>query len=191
MSQIKSYHTVAIIGTAGGSKDDNNVRLSKEVFDKMVIEAHTTITKVFGIDTKNVILISGGAAWGDHVAVELYKSGNYRGLEIYFPCEWKNGTHFDSGKYDWRTNPGRLSNSLHKTFSKKIGRDSQEDFTLVSKSDNVKFKFGTGFHTRNTQVAKSEYMIAFTFETIKGGTADTWNKSKGTKQHIDLDSLCE
>jgi len=49
-----------------------------------------------------------------------------------------------------------------------------------------------GFHNRNSQVAKSDYVIAFTWgkeEPEDGGTLDTWNKSKGKKIHISLQEL--
>ncbi|MDD4930715.1 MAG: hypothetical protein PHG66_00995 [Candidatus Colwellbacteria bacterium] len=180
---------VAVIGTAGGKKDPMNEKLDEDLFRKMVISADKTIMNEFGLDSRGVILVSGGAAWSDHVAVELYKTGRYGGLQIHFPCEWEGGKHNDTGEYDWRTNPGRLANSLHDAFSKKIGRDSQSDFSLLSEDENVQFVTGKGFHTRNSKVAKSEYMIAFTFGSIKGGTSDTWGKCKGSRHHIDIDSL--
>lgn len=183
------YTTVAVIGTAGGSKDFNNTKLSNDMFQEMIIVAEKVILNEFKLDLEEVKLVSGGAAWGDHVAVELYKTGKYGSLEINFPCEWENGKHKDSGDYDWRTNPGRLSNTLHTAFSKKLGRNSQDDFTLLSKDDKVFYNTGKGFHSRNTKVSNVDYMIAFTFGDIKGGTADTWGKCKGIKHHIDLGNL--
>ena len=51
-----------------------------------------------------------------------------------------------------------------------------------------------GFHARNNYVAKSEYLIAFTWSESgtpkKGsGTYDTWRKCKARKVHIPLTSL--
>lgn len=186
---FNDYTSVAVIGTAGGSKDSNSDKLSKEIFQEMVSFADKTIMNDFGLDSRGVILVSGGAAWSDHVAVELYKTGRYGGLEIHFPCEWKDGKHDDTGEYDWRINPGRLSNTLHKAFSEKLGRESQNDFLLFSNDERVSYNAGKGFHTRNSRVAKAEYMIAFTFGNIKGGTADTWGKCKGNRFHIDIGNL--
>lgn len=187
---FEDYTSVAVIGTAGGKKDSDE-KLDAEIFQKMVDVADKAIMNEFGLDSRGVILVSGGAAWSDHVAVELYKTGRYGGLQIYFPCEWEGGKHNDTGEYDWRTNPGRLANSLHDSFSQKIGRRSQDDFSLLSKDENVRFFTSKGFHTRNSKVAKAEYMIAFTFEEIKGGTADTWGKCKGSRHHIDIGSLIQ
>lgn len=44
-----------------------------------------------------------------------------------------------------------------------------------------------GFHARNTEVARSEYVIALTWadgdEPAWGGTLDTWKKSRAIKRH--------
>jgi hypothetical protein len=64
--------TVSIIGTAGGKETGV---LTPKLFDQMVDRARFIITKDWGLDPENVILVSGGAAWSDHVAVELYLQG--------------------------------------------------------------------------------------------------------------------
>lgn len=64
-----SPFTVSIIGTA--SNKGNQV-LTPKLFDQMVNRAKSVIINDFGLLQHDVILVSGGAAWSDHVAVELY-----------------------------------------------------------------------------------------------------------------------
>jgi hypothetical protein len=49
-----------------------------------------------------------------------------------------------------------------------------------------------GFHNRNTSIAKSDYIIAFTWgkeQPEAGGTLDTWKKACGEKVHVSLGEL--
>ncbi len=87
---------------------------------------------------------------------------------------------------------GTSSNKLHKQFSDKIGEDTLSHIEIA-------FTLGAschthdGFLTRNTEVAKSQYLVAFTWdddsEPKKGGTGDTWKKCQGKKKHISLHTL--
>lgn len=71
---------VAIIGTAG--RNGLAGRLSMEKFSKMVLDADQLIRERVG-PRKTINLVSGGAAWSDHVAVRLYVYG-YSNLVIIF-----------------------------------------------------------------------------------------------------------
>ena len=69
------------------------------------------------LDLSSAHLVSGGAAWSDHVAVELFLSDEYDGLTLHMPCKWIRKEHYDNGSYSWQTNPGKLANSCHRKFS--------------------------------------------------------------------------
>jgi len=165
-----------IIGTAG-RKDDAR-RLNKEVYSIMYSEAERNVqefSKSFGVDT----LISGGAAWADHLAVRLFLFGVVPKLTLYLPCEF-DGVFIDNGIASFRgENPGRTANHYHKQFSRALGIDTMSELrSAVSAGAN--FVVSTNFWVRNGQIAKySDILLAFTFgdkEWLKdGGTSHTMN----------------
>ena len=75
--------TVSIIGTAGRSL---KYKLTKELFFKMCHSAFNIITDEFKLNPNNVCLVSGGAAWSDHIAIKLYKSKNKEGHKNFKKC---------------------------------------------------------------------------------------------------------
>jgi hypothetical protein len=137
-------------------------------------------------------LVSGGAAWADHVAVRLFLDGKASSLTLHLPCPFVDGKYLDTGSNDWRTNPGQSANYYHQKFSQAMGCDTLADIqTAISKGANV--VVGAGFHQRNSQIAKSDVLLAFTWAVgdtpSDGGTLDTWNKCKAPKLHVQLNSL--
>ncbi len=98
----------------------------------------------------------------------------------------------DNGEKNWTKNPGRTANIYHKKFSAEIHDNSlkQIQSAILVGADCKEYN---GFHERNTRVADSRYLIAFTWGDAdvpkKGGTRDTWDKCKGRKIHIPLGSL--
>jgi hypothetical protein len=186
--------TVSVIGTAGGKESAN--MLTVALYTAMIRRAESIITEEFKLDPASVTLVSGGAAFSDHVAVELYnaKPNRWKDLHIYFPCQWLTPQirHLDTGVHDWRTNPGKLANTLHTQFAYILGRNTQVDF-VTAQSSGAKFFYSQGFHARNAYVAGSQYLIAFTFgpnmDEYKGGTAHTWKLCLGRKVHVSLDNL--
>ena len=116
-------------------------------------------------------------------------------LTLHLPAKWEGSKFVEkevTSKTGWKS-PGQSSNELHKQFSDKIGEDSlghiEAAITLGAKCN-----IHDGFQKRNTEVAKSNYLLAFTWdegsEPKKGGTVDTWKKCFGKKIHICLNSLC-
>src|ERR1700722_8290227 len=85
-----SWTALSIIGSAGRNEDA--AKVSKERFTSMGHDAHETITKKLKLDPKSVILVSGGAAFGDHVAVKLFLEYGYPRLRLFLPCEWRTST---------------------------------------------------------------------------------------------------
>ncbi len=188
--------TVSVIGTAGG-KESGNMSTSA-LYTAMIRRAESIITEEFKLDPGNVTLVSGGAAFSDHVAVELYNKSprGWKDLHIYFPCPWlpDRMCHLDTGSYDWWTNPGKLANTLHAQFAYILGRHTQVDF-VTAQSTGAKFFYGQGFHARNAYVAASQYLIAFTFganmDEYKGGTAHTPGSSVWVGKSMFRSIICK
>ena len=203
--------TVSIVGSAGRRADGK--KMTKKLFDKMVEKAKTVIKDDFKLELKQIHVISGGAAWAgelisifsvigishffypDHIAVILYSLEEVNRLTLHLPAKWGDSKFVEkkvASKTSWKS-PGQSSNELHKQFSDKIGEDSlghiEAAITL-----GAKCHIHDGFQKRNTEVAKSSYLLAFTWnegsEPKKGGTVDTWKKCQGVKRHICLNSLC-
>jgi hypothetical protein len=172
----------------------------------MLKETRAIISSTWGLDWSQVQLVSGGAAWGDHLAVQLYKENRNKGctLKLCLPCGWdvRQKQYVDrKGDSSWRTNPGRLSNTLHSAFSKIINQDTTHDLhqliqgkTPFSAAASAGTATGcdwtvySGFFARNDVVAKSNRMIAFTWDTpqkaaavvdVTGGTGKTWGAFTG------------
>lgn len=177
--------TVSIIGTAGRDKSQS---YSRELYDKMIFAAKYALAGL-----QDVTLVSGGAALSDHVAVSLYLEGFVDGLILHLPCKWTGSAFIDTGLYDWRQNPGRTSNIYHQRFSNIVGIDSLAEISRAIEKGATVYDHYNGFHARNSEVAKTDYMLAFTWSKtgapVDGGTLDTWNKSKAQKIHIDLHTL--
>jgi hypothetical protein len=177
--------TVSIIGTSG--KEGN---MTNDLFRAMIKKAHKIIKEEFNLDPKDVTLVSGGASWADHVAVRLFLTGKYKHLTLHMPCKWLGSGFLDNGAYSWAVNPGRTANTYHKRFSQDIGRDTLGEIGSCGAKIIDTYK---GFHHRNTAVARSDFLIAFTWSDTdrpeKGGTLDTWNKCVSRKVHVSLKEL--
>ena len=189
---------VAVVGTAGRGVDGS--KMTSSLFRCMIDAALGTVTHRFRLRTQQIVLVSGGAAWADHVAVKLWMEhlDIFQGLRLHLPCSFvrdaRSPRAYDSGGTDWRTNPGRTMNSLHQRFSARIGSNTMADLLAAEALGAVIDSSVKGFHARNTLIAQSEYLIAFTWgDSVHipkdGGTLDTWNKCSGTKVHVPLKSL--
>ena len=125
----------------------------------------------------------------------MFLQGEVPHLTLHFPCKFENTDRpqfIDNSEKDWTKNPGRTTNIYHRKFSAKIKDDSLQQIQsaiLVGAT----YKECEGFHDRNSKVARSRYLIAFTWSDTdipkKGGTRNTWDKCKGRKIHIPLSSL--
>lgn len=198
--------TVAIIGSAGRGADAS--KMTAQLFERMICKAHEIITADWKLQSATVSLLSGGAAWSDHVAVRLFMDGVlesaltetdvklYRHLTVRLPCpiDQKSGRAHDSGSSDWRTNPGRSVNQYHRHFTRVLQRDTCQELRLAE-ALGATLTTHAGFHKRNDQVAADcDRMIAFSWgdgdAPTDGGTAYTWNKAAGKiRIHVPLASL--
>lgn len=185
---------VAVIGSAGRRRDA--AFMTPSLYGKMVAVAETAIVGDWGLDPRNVVLVSGGSAFSDHVAVSLFlrDPARFRGLTLFLPCGFLDGRFADSGPWDWKTNPGQYLNYLHRQFSRAVGVQSLAEIQELERHRNAVLDSSAfGFHGRNSLVAGADYVLAFTSggaEPADGGTADTWRKARGaTRRHESLHQL--
>lgn len=170
--------TFSIIGTAG--RNDDGKKLNLDYFNAMKIMAESLLKKFAEINYPITTVVSGGAAYADHVAVKLFLERKVPNLRIFMPCEWDGGQFKDNGVDDWKTNPGKIANQYHNLFQRKTGINSLSDIQVAKGLGAELIAVNKGFHARNALVAKSDFLLACTFgdkETVKdGGTADTVQK---------------
>ena len=176
---------IAIIGFSGRNPSDQQI-LKSHHFKLMCDKILTHIESQLKLNTENITLVSGGSAWCDHIAVRLAIENNFRGLELYLPCEIDATTgKFISGR------ESSILNNLHSLFNQTTGIDSSTDFIDVLSNIDTKIVVKKGFLNRNKLIADNcDYLIAFTIDPhfpTSGGTRDTWNKCKNaTKIHLSL-----
>lgn len=176
--------------------------MSRELFEMMKSKAESVIMNDWRLRRNDVVLVSGGAPWADHVAVRLFTESvcvadePYAGLQLHLPCELTEAGNktraVDNGDWNWSVNPGRTVNAGHHTFSTAMGTNTLAEL-VVAKSLGATFSASKGFHARNALVAKSNYVIAFTWgeSSVKdGGTLHTWNLARTpNKKHVPLHTL--
>lgn len=195
MESTSSTVTISIIGSAGRKNDANIVSL--DLYNKLLSKAEQIITEEFKLNWQDITLVSGGAAFCDHLAVSLFNKyhDNIQKLILYLPCKYDRSKerYHDNGQSQWFNNPGRTSNYYHDNFIRKTGINSLKELGNLINNDKVIFNEpddkSKGFHARNSLVAKSNYMIAFTGGSDSldnltiGGTSDTWKKCKTNKEN--------
>lgn len=179
---------IAIIGTAGR---DKNIPMTRALWEWMVKDIASRIG--FGDH-----LVSGGAAWADHLAVAMFLGGNARYLTLHLPAPFEDGRY--SIPDNSRESSGSAANWYHWKFSTAIGRDTLLDIEKAAAMDNCDGTFEPAAHgygamfNRNKKVAASaDLMYAYTFGTgatpADGGTKDTWDQCKGKRIHVPLPRL--
>lgn len=131
-------------------------------------------------------LVSGGAAWGDHVAVSLFLEPTYPvcSLDLELPCPFRNRYVETTGS--WQTNPGKLANALHRDFSSKVGFDSLRQIEQATQDERCNVCVSNGFHARNAKIAEVDLLLAFAFGEPSGGTLNTWEQARNKRALIDL-----
>jgi hypothetical protein len=170
--------TLSIVGTAG--RKDDEKRLSKKHFEAMCLVAEGLIDQIRENNYPLTHLVSGGAAWADHVAVKLFLDKKVPHLRLFLPAEWQNGSYKDTGDRDPFKNPGGTANHYHKKFQTATNINSLTEIQLAQIEGAELIPVAKGFYARNALVAKSDFILACTFgkehEVKDGGTADTIRK---------------
>lgn len=181
---------IAVIGSAG--RGDDARKFCPGLFEEMVKRVSRTIKQLSGTIKplrQKIRLVSGGAAWADHVAVALFLEGAVDELHLHFP------TDFGRSKTPVGVGVGPYVNQLHRAFAEVSGVDSLGDIGRAIKMPGCKHFARDGFFARNTKIAQSaDCVIALTWSKDNkpppGGTSDTWHKSQSKhKIHISLSSL--
>lgn len=175
---------LSIIGTAG-----RDGRMTAAVWQRVLLFLSAFIDSQAGL---GITLVSGGAAWIDHLAVRLFLLGKVSKLVLHLPCPFdrmkqrfvdtQNGETISgqrsTGEYDWRINPGRTANYYHDKFSKQLGSNSLAEIELAIQKGATIYCYN-GFHARNKEIAKTDLLLAFTWSTndtpADGGTKHTWD----------------
>jgi len=189
MTEKPTGKTIAIIGTAGR---DKNVIMDKATWEKMLSDAKKRVSP-------EDVLISGGAAWSDHLAVKLFLDGKVSGLKLRLPAPIDPKTGRFVGGFG---TSGGAANYYHDSFSKTIGVDTLAEIKeAIKKGADVSYEpTGSGYgamFARNSKVAsEANKVIAYTHGTgnipADGGTKQTWDKNKSEdKIHVSIGGLSD
>jgi len=184
--------TIAIIGTAGRGSDAD--RLDARVYGLIREAVRTEVRKL----PRPWCLVSGGAAYADHVAVDFFTEDTADSLTLHLPAPFVIGGLGESSHFDERTESGRTANYYHRLFSGKL----QASGALPSSFDDLAhvMEWGAsvfvhdGFHARNLFVGRVDVLIAATFGRGSvpkdGGTKHCWDNSPAPKKiHIPIETL--
>lgn len=201
---------LAIIGTAG--RKDDAARLNARAWALLCSAAATYVA---AYQPKR--LVSGGAAWADHLAVRLFLDGVAPALTLHLPASF-GARGFLENSHD-RYDAARTANYYHRQFSQSARVPSINEITQAIAKGAV-VRVTPGFKQRNTLVAaEAQGLLAFTFgpgvaQSIfepssgttptgfsraalaglkEGGTADTWEKASRAhfKVHVPLARLLD
>lgn len=176
---------IAVIGTAG--RDKAHV-MDSVLWSKMVTDL---AKRIVSTDT----LVSGGAAWADHLAVNAYLNNQCANLMLFLPAPFLRGKFV--GEYP---GAGNTSNYYHKRFGLHTGVNSLKQIELaITKGATVEFEpvsvSCAAMFVRNKKVAAcATTAIAYTFGAgstlADGGTWNTWKQiTADDKVHVSLISI--
>jgi|2_EtaG_2_1085320.scaffolds.fasta_scaffold01185_9 hypothetical protein len=179
---------IAIIGTAGRKTD--GVKLNRTIYQAIIEDVRHRLEIV----REPIHLVSGGAAYMDHLAVLAYlrKFPNVESLELFFPCKWQDEMFQRNGTQ--RKSTASVSNNYHEKFSLKMKGEKDTSLKQIQRAlDNgARYHERKGFYDRNLDVGYVDYILAYTFgkslyQPKDGGTFHTWSKLKAlTKIHIPI-----
>lgn len=186
-SNTIAQRVIAIIGTAGR---DTSKPMTHALWEAMCDDLHSRLTG-------NEHLISGGAAWADHLAVHAYYCGWVNELTLYLPAPIG-----PKGFIGPQRSAASAANYYHQRFSQAIGLDTIAQLHQITDQPGVTVYseepapgYGAMF-ARNKKVARnSTGALAYTFgvgeQPADGGTLHTWQQINGAKTHVDLNALIQ
>lgn len=182
---IASKRTVAVIGTAGR---DKAIPMTNLTWEAMAADLRQRISPT---DT----LVSGGAAWADHLAVHAYLQGWCAHLILRLPAPYQGDCFVGPPSSSAST-----ANYYHHKFSEAIGRHTLDEIgEAITKgctfSEELPLAGYGGMFARNKIVAQeATACIAYTFgegsTPADGGTLNTWSQiASPDKVHVPIGAL--
>ena len=179
---------LAIIGTAGRGSDGK--RLTPELWNKA-----KRLVLNFIQEHRTSELVSGGAAWADHMAVELFNKKLVKNLVLALPCPFDRKV--PCFVEDGPKSCGATANYYHHLQTGVLKKDTLEELALAL--NEAEITVGSGFLNRNLIVAnRADGVLAITFgegSVLKdGGTSHTMSnfirrKTNKYAFHLDLNSM--
>lgn len=185
---------IAIIGTAGRDRAWSS-RMNRALYFAMFADALERIQTIAqGLPIR---LISGGAAWSDHLAVNLFLKGHAAQLTLRLPAVFQREVPGYRAVSDNQYDPGSVSNYYHRLFSRAVEHDSLADIAEALARPGAESSVHDGFKARNRVVAQeAEWLLAYTWGAgdtpADGGTLHTWNACRiplSRRTHISLQLL--
>lgn len=177
---------ISVIGTAG--RKPYTDLMTYDLYCNMYRKLRTIITEVSPVYEER-ILVSGGAAYSDHLAIDAFKR-IAPSLHLHLPAQFDlNTMRFAEASRD-----GQTSNYYHDLFSKKCGFNSLDEIGSALQDFNCTSHVYNGFFARNIPVGRCDILIAFTWGEgsipADGGTKHTWDHSSAPKKiHVPLKNL--
>lgn len=174
---------VAVIGTAGR---DKSAPMFKNLWDWMVAD----VLRRVGPHTH---LVSGGAAWADHLAVEMFLRGRAAGLTLHFPAPF-NGEKFVGPDQS----AASAANFYHDRFSQVLRMNTRNQIAVAIErgaqwTAEPPAPGYAAMFARNRKVSACDGMLAYTFgegdTPSDGGTKNTWDQCRGIRVHVSLPRL--
>ena len=178
---------LAIIGTAGR---DKTAPMTRTLWESMCTDLALRLDP-------DETLVSGGAAWADHLAVWAFNNKLVSGLVLHLPAPINtNNLQFEGG---YGTSGGTC-NYYHNRFSNAVGFNSIQEIVKASYKDNctgdvqpVANGYQAMFTRNNLIASKATGIIAYTWgDQVSGGTKHTWDSClcpDYNKTHVNLHAL--
>lgn len=171
---------MAIIGSAG--RRDDAARMNSTIYAAMVKHAEDMV-----IRRQVDCLVSGGAAFSDHVAVTLFLNKKVKSLILFMPALFKDGEYV--ARNGVKNNDAITANKYHRNFSKKCSLDSLADIDkAINKGATVEFL--DGYKQRNLEVAAiANNILAYTFgNSVSSEFGRDGGASLGDKDQLEFSS---
>lgn len=179
-----SGRRVALVGAAGNERHED---LSQDTWALVLADARSRINR-------GDHLIAGGAAWVEHVAVQLYLEGLVGELTLHLAAPFSGKRFLGPDR-----SSGAAANMFHERFSRAIGCDTLADIDrairrgafVTSQPEAAGY---AGLVGRSRRVAAdANCVLAYTFgegrEPLSGGARETWDLVLGPRVHIPIDGL--
>ena len=154
--------TFAIIGSAG--KKQYTKKLSTHHFEAAYIIAVELLEQFNQSGWKVDTLVSSGNAGIDFIPVKLFLDKKISRLKLFLSSKWEDGRFYDNGISDPFRNPGGAYNNYHQQFQRNTNINSLS-YMRIAESEGAEFiTVEKGFHARNALIAKSDFLLACTFD---------------------------